>query len=76
MNATARRSPSIPAREAMHRGFRYVTRFAVETDFLARYGREVVGAAVHAELWVPAEELDEFNAHLVGLIEVTARFGP
>lgn len=60
----------------MHRGFRYVTRFAVETDFLARYGREVVGAAVHAELWVPAEELDEFNAHLVGLIEVTARFGP
>lgn len=53
-----------------------MTRFAVETDFLARYRREVVGAAVHAALWVPAEELDEFNAHLVGLIEVTARFGP
>jgi hypothetical protein len=48
----------------------------VETDFLARYRREVVGAAVHAELWVPAEELDEFNAHIVGHIEVTARFGP
>lgn len=57
-------------------GAGYVTRFAVETDFLARYRREVVGAAVHAELWVPAEELDEFNAHIVGHIEVTARFGP
>ncbi len=47
-----------------------------ETDFLARYRREVVGAAVHAELWVPAEELDAFNAHIVGLIEVIARFPP
>jgi hypothetical protein len=47
-----------------------------ETDFLARYRREVVGAAVHAELWVPAEALDAFNAHIVGLIEVIARFPP
>ena len=47
-----------------------------EADFLARYRREVVGAAVHAELWVPAEELDAFNAHIVGLIEVIARFPP
>jgi hypothetical protein len=57
-------------------GVGYVTRFLVETDFLARYRREVVGAAVHAELWVPAEELDAFNAHIVGLIEVIARFPP
>lgn len=26
------------------------------------------------ELWVPAEELDEFNANLVGLIEVVHEF--
>lgn len=57
-------------------GAGYVTRFSVETDFLARYRREVVGAAVHAELWVPAEELDAFNAHIVGLIEVIASFPP
>ena len=57
-------------------GAGYVTRFAVETDFLARYRREVVGAAVHAELWVPAEELDAFNAHIVGPIEVIASFPP
>lgn len=37
-----------------------------------------VGArlTVTAELWVPAEELDEFNAHIVGRIEVVREFHP
>jgi hypothetical protein len=52
-----------------------VTRFAVEADFVARYPVQVVGASVHEELWVPAEELDEFNRHIVGPIEVVSRFG-
>jgi len=26
------------------------------------------------ELWVPAEELEEFNAHIVGGIRMTARY--
>ena len=52
----------------------YVTRFAVKKDFLARYERQVVGAAIHEELWVPAEELDEFNRNIVGLIEVISEF--
>ncbi|MGN9812017.1 hypothetical protein ACTMSW_21995 [Micromonospora sp. BQ11] len=26
------------------------------------------------ELWVPAEELDEFNTHIVGLIDVVHEF--
>ena len=29
---------------------------------------------VHRELWVPAEELEEFNQHIIGPIEVTQRF--
>jgi hypothetical protein len=29
---------------------------------------------VHVELWVPAEELAEFNAHLVGPIRITRAF--
>ena len=33
-----------------------------------------VGGSVHQELWVPAEELDEFNRNIVGLIEVIAEF--
>ena len=52
----------------------YVTRFAVRADFLERYRPEVVGAAMHAEYWIPAEEMDAFNAALVGPIEVVAEF--
>jgi len=57
-------------------GSGYVTRFEVETEFLSRYEEQVVGAAVHRELWVPAEELQEFNKHIVGLITVTQSFYP
>ena len=55
----------------------YVTRFSVRADFLARYPVQVAGARAHRELWVPAEDMDEFNAHIVGPIEVVAEFrGP
>jgi hypothetical protein len=54
----------------------YVTRFSVRADFAARYTPHQVGALVgarqHVELWVPAQELDEFNANIVGLIDVIA----
>ena len=52
----------------------YVTRFRVRSDFLARYPVQVAGARTHRELWVPAEEMDEFNANIVGPIEVVAEF--
>lgn len=55
-------------------GSGYVTRFAVREDFIARYPVQQVGARVHTEHWVPAEELEEFNRNIVGLIEVIARF--
>lgn len=56
-------------------GAGFVTRFQLPTAFLAKYPPQIVGGRMHAEIWVPAEELAEFNRHLVGLIEVTARFG-
>jgi hypothetical protein len=52
----------------------YVTRFAVNSAFLSRYALRQVGAAEHLEYWVPAEELEEFNRHIVGQIEVVAEF--
>lgn len=55
-------------------GSGFVTRFDVESEFLRRYPEQVVGAFIHRELWVPAGELNEFNQHIVGLIEVTQRF--
>ena len=55
-------------------GSGYVTRFAVREDFIARYPVQQVGARIHTEHWIPAEELPEFNRNLVGLIEVIASF--
>jgi hypothetical protein len=52
----------------------FVTEFQVATAFLARYHPKQVGAAEHLEYWVPAEELAEFNRHIVGSIRVAAQF--
>ncbi|WP_228004577.1 hypothetical protein [Amycolatopsis sp. YIM 10] len=55
-------------------GVGYVTRFRVESEFLQRYPVQQAGGRTILELWVPAEELDEFNAHLAGPIEVVHEF--
>jgi hypothetical protein len=55
-------------------GAGYVTRFAVGDAFAERFERHTVGARQHEELWVPAAELTEFNAQLLGSIEVTCAF--
>lgn len=57
-------------------GAGFVTRFEVESEFLSRYPAQRVGSSIHEELWVPAAELDEFNRHIVGRIEVIAEYGP
>jgi len=48
----------------------FVTRFEVEDGFASQYPVQTVGRSYHQELWVPAEELEEFNRHIVGKIEV------
>src|SRR5439155_378844 len=52
----------------------YVTRFHVRADFLPRYPLQTVGGRLNQEYWVPAEELEEFNRNIVGLIDVVAEF--
>jgi hypothetical protein len=52
----------------------YVTRFRVRREFLDRYTVQTVGGSQHQEYWIPAEKLAEFNAAIVGPIEVVARF--
>ena len=53
----------------------YVTRFEVRSDFLSAYEVHVVGSRVHAEYWIPAEDLDGFNDAIVGEIEVVRKYG-
>jgi hypothetical protein len=55
-------------------GSGFVTRFRVRKEFMDRYRVEKVGGAHHTEWWVPAEELEELNRNIVGLIEVVQEF--
>ncbi|MFF1514117.1 hypothetical protein [Streptomyces sp. NPDC058305] len=57
-----------------HDGAGYVTRFEVASDFLRRYPVQQAGGRTILELWVPAEELDEFNSNIVGPIQVVHEF--
>jgi hypothetical protein len=55
-------------------GAGFVTRFAVKAEYLSRFPVQTVGGVIHTEYWVPAEELEAFNANIVGLIEVIEEF--
>jgi hypothetical protein len=55
-------------------GVGYVLRFAVDADYASLFPVQNVGNREHEELWVPAEELAEFNRHILGQIEVVAVF--
>ena len=53
----------------------FVTRFEVEEAYVRTFEEKVVGRRdVHRELWVPAEQLPEFNSEIVGAIAVEIGF--
>lgn len=55
----------------------YVTRFEVDAEFLSAHKVQTVGAGgSHDEYWIPAEDLERFNAAIVGKIEITKEFRP
>jgi hypothetical protein len=56
-------------------GSGFVTRFRVKRSFLERYHTHEAGGRRYREYWIPAEDLLEFNAALIGEIEVIASFG-
>lgn len=55
-------------------GVGYVTRFEVEIAYLDHYEVQQAGGRTILKYWIPAEELEEFNRHIVGLIEVVREF--
>ena len=50
----------------------YVLMFAVEAEYLGQFPERQVGYRQHREYWIPAGELQEFNRHIVGKIEIVA----
>lgn len=55
-------------------GSGFVTRFQVDAGYVSKFPKKTVGSAIHEELWVPAEELDDFNRHISGRIEIIHQF--
>ncbi len=53
---------------------RWNTKRAPWAGFVTKFEVQVVGNRMHQELWVPAEELDEFNRHIIGTITVEAAY--
>lgn len=50
----------------------FVTEFDISQEHLSKYQEQIVGGQIHTEYWIPAEELDAFNANIVGHIRVVA----
>jgi hypothetical protein len=52
----------------------YVVEMEIPDDYAGRFTAETVGAAMHRELWVPAEELPEFNRRMTKPLLVRRAF--
>jgi hypothetical protein len=55
-------------------GAGYVTRFKVRKSFMERYETHRVGGSDHIEWWIPADDLEDLNDNIVGLIEVVGEY--
>jgi hypothetical protein len=52
----------------------YVTKFVIADSYIAKFEPHTVGSAKHVEYWIPAEQLQEFNASIEGRISVESAF--
>jgi len=55
-------------------GSGYVTKFDVRKDYINAYDVQEAGGRAHLEYWIPAADMDAFNAAIVGKIEITQSF--
>ncbi len=53
----------------------FVTQFDVDDTYVSQFEIQIVGSSqVHQELWIPAENLAQFNRHILGAIEIVAAY--
>ena len=48
----------------------FVTTFEIDDAYISQFPVQTVGARYHQELWIPAEELENFNHHIIGTISL------
>ena len=52
----------------------YVTTFEIDDTYIQNFTAQTVGAFYHQEYWIPAEELQNFNRHIIGEITVVCSY--
>ncbi|WP_181243807.1 ADP-ribosylation/crystallin J1 [Chamaesiphon polymorphus] len=53
----------------------FVTQFDIDDAYISKFEVQIVGSSqVHQELWIPAEDLAEFNRHILGEIKIVAAY--
>ncbi len=52
----------------------YVTKFNISCSYIENFEVKQAGSSKHLEYWIDAAELENFNSHIIGLIEVTDSF--
>jgi hypothetical protein len=53
----------------------FVTQFDVNDAYISQFEIQIVGSSqVHQELWIPAEDLAQFNRHILGEIIIVAAY--
>jgi hypothetical protein len=52
----------------------YVTAFDLPEHYLRQFPVKNVGGEIHNELWVPSEQLAEFNSNIIGEISIIKSF--
>ena len=48
----------------------FVTTFEIDDAYISQFPVQTVGTSYHQELWIPAEELENFNRHIIGTIAI------
>ncbi|MDD7793146.1 hypothetical protein [Clostridium sp. 'White wine YQ'] len=52
----------------------YVLKFEIDDAYISQFEVQTVGRSYHQELWITAEELENFNKFIVGKIQVIKVF--
>ena len=52
----------------------YVTEFNIDQEYMSKYESHIVGSTQHEELWVPSDQLSEFNSQIIVPIKISHAF--
>jgi len=52
----------------------FVTAFDLSEEYLSKFDVQNVGGHIHNELWIPSEELEEFNRQIIRGIRIVKVF--